>query len=72
MPKFAVDIVETIRYRLIVEAPDAETIEQEDPDTFADELSNNEGFIGVEERVIESVNEESDDEEVHFILDRRV
>ena len=50
----------------------AETIEQEDPDTFADELSNNEGFIGVEERVIESVNEESDDEEVHFILDRRV
>lgn len=68
MPKFAVEIVETTRHRLIVEAPDAETIEQEDPDTFADELSNDEGFVAVESRVIESVNEETYDEEAHFIL----
>jgi hypothetical protein len=70
MPKFAVDIVETVRYRLIVEAPDAETIEQEDPDTFADELSDNEGFIGVEDRVIECVNEADEDEDVDVSLGR--
>lgn len=68
MPKFAVDIVETIRYRLIIDAPDAQTIEQEDPDTFADELSDNVGFVGVEERVIESVNEADEDEDVDAIL----
>lgn len=72
MPKFDVEIVETIRYRLVVEAPDAETIEQEDPDTFAEELSNDVGFIGVEERTIVNVHEHSDDEDVDFVLGERV
>lgn len=57
MPLYRVTVMETTTHEFYVEAESAQQVRAMDTDEFADACSDNSGFVSVDERDIEDVEE---------------
>lgn len=69
MPNYLVHIIEQIRYALVIKGPDEDSVREMDTNQVADTLSDNTGFIGVEERYIDNIELAEETDEVDHVLD---
>lgn len=67
MPYYTVKVQEIITHEFIVKARDREQIEGMDPDAFADPCSMNSGYVTIDDRTIEDIEQTvASADEVHL------